>query len=188
MDKELLSLYESAQAFGKDSISVELRCNPISARFLSMSWVPALTKEAVAKDPELRNAYRDIMQAVPKEEVRLQRSLNTAEAAQIMYQLAMDLIDSQIVEDENGHKLQSTLIAQVLVECDEVFRVTDTETGRVLQGEADGKPRVVSHAVRLERVQTAYLTDGNNYSARIELGEWKITDWDDLLHGNVWYM
>ena len=79
--------------------------------------------------------------------------------------------------------LESTIIAQVAIHCREAFSVIDTGLGEVVQGDPDGKPIDVTHLVRFEMVVQASVQGGPS-----TLGKWQITDWDDLLDGNVWYM
>jgi hypothetical protein len=82
--------------------------------------------------------------------------------------------------------MESTVICQVLIHCDEIFCVKDAETGRLLQGHADEKFRRVVHLVRFEQTVTTHWTDsGGILPFRVEPGEWQITDIDDLLEGNL---
>ena len=86
---------------------------------------------------------------------------------------------------EDGYAvLESTVIAQVLVTCDEVFSVTDVATGMLLQG--NGTKQTVQHLVRLEVVvETRIPVEGKSTN---HVGSWQITDWDDLLGGNLWFV
>jgi hypothetical protein len=77
-------------------------------------------------------------------------------------------------------KMQMTIVAQVAVQCDEVFLVKDLESDTVLQGDANGEMTDVTHLVRFEIV-----VDIDSQTGKSEIGRWKITDWDDLLDGNV---
>jgi hypothetical protein len=82
---------------------------------------------------------------------------------------------------EQTGTIETTLFAEVFVYCDEVFRVTDLQTGALLQGYDDGKIRQVLHGVRLERLVSWTPETGKTK------GNWMITDIDDLLDGNCWY-
>lgn len=82
---------------------------------------------------------------------------------------------------------EHTVIMQVLVECDEVFSVTDLNNGKILQGHGDGKIRSIPHVVRLEAVLEV-RKDNEGSQEEWVLGKWQITDWDDLLEGNIWFV
>jgi hypothetical protein len=99
-------------------------------------------------------------------------------------------------------------VAQVSIQCKEIFIVRDSITGDVLQGVDDIQPRDVTHLVRFEmilretlineddvsnneeeskRKQGGQSNNNNDDDWEIELGRWQITDWDDLLDGNVFF-
>jgi len=75
-----------------------------------------------------------------------------------------------------------TVICQVLIHCKEIFWVKD-ETGRVLQGEESDVEKDVVHVVRFE-IPCRYSDSSRPY---FEPGSWVITDWDDLLKGNIYF-
>ena len=105
----------------------------------------------------------------------------------------------------NDGKAVITIVAQVSIQCKEIFIVRDIITGDVLQGVDDVEPRDVTHLVRFEMVLRETLIDEddeNNDDSKkkqkgqysnededweIEIGRWQITDWDDLLDGNVFF-
>jgi hypothetical protein len=92
---------------------------------------------------------------------------------------------AQFNRDERSAIMESTVIAQVLITCDEVFSVTDVATGMIMQGNGD-KQRV-SHLVRLEvSVKEHISPDGGK--PLFEIGSWQIVDWDDLEDGNIWFI
>jgi hypothetical protein len=88
------------------------------------------------------------------------------------------------IQDDVGI-LESTVIAQVLVTCDEKFSVTGVATGTLIQGNSD--TQTVTHLVRLEVVVQQKFTRGEG-NGTTEVGSWQIVDWDDLLGGNLWYV
>jgi hypothetical protein len=73
---------------------------------------------------------------------------------------------------------------QVLIECDEVFQVIDTKTGAVLQGTPDG---LVQRVVHLARFEVDVKTFGFWWLSKNEIGNWQLTDIDDLLGHATWY-
>jgi hypothetical protein len=81
--------------------------------------------------------------------------------------------------------VESTVICQVLVECDEVFRVKDLSTGATIQGYDDEKFRKVWHLVRMETVVETHPANGIIIPFEHRQGNWQITDIDDLLDGNL---
>jgi hypothetical protein len=83
---------------------------------------------------------------------------------------------------DNSPIMQMTIVAQVSIQCDEVFVVRDTETGDIVQGDANGNVNDVTHLVRFEIV-----VDMNAETGEVGIGNWQITDWDDLLDGNMFF-
>jgi hypothetical protein len=107
--------------------------------------------------------------------------------------------------------MSSTVICQVLIECDEVFWVKDLSTGAILQGggqEEEDIPTIttitttssmssssssskapfrrVVHLVRFEMVVD--VMDAPHHwilPFDMKLGRWQITDIDDHLKGNL---
>ena len=102
--------------------------------------------------------------------------------------------------------MSSTVICQVLIECDEVFWVKDLSTGAMLQGgwqeediptitttttttpssSSNAPFRRVVHLVRFEMVVD--VMDAPHrwiLPFDMKLGRWQITDIDDHLKGNL---
>jgi hypothetical protein len=151
LEERLRNMYKHAHASGRDQIQIHLQMQVTSTKLLSLMAVPYLTRE----DAKKSNVTPSISKVF--KEMR-----------------------SSSAEESPGNWFKKTVIAQVLVDCDEVFCVTDMRCGSVLQGYGDGKVRNVPHVVRLESV------------IDIEEGiavpkSWQITDWDDILGGNLWF-
>eukprot|EP00984_Skeletonema_dohrnii_P028354 scaffold18322_cov96-Skeletonema_dohrnii-CCMP3373.AAC.6 len=91
-----------------------------------------------------------------------------------------ELLETSAKLSDDGNGL-ITIIAQVSIHCREVFCVKDVATGEILQGYDDQNPRDVTHLVRFEIVVEDEL------EPELKVGRWQITDWDDLLDGNVWF-
>ncbi|CAB9498011.1 expressed unknown protein [Seminavis robusta] len=159
MEPNLYNLYSEAKKSGQNQIQVYLRTKPTRAQLHSLHALPALNRSMAKKHPLL---LREIEQA--------QSNSSTVSTVNMKQ---MD----RIVKETGT--LQTTVFAEVLVWCDEVFRVTNLETGALLQGYDDGKEREVVHGVRLEIVSTVVPRKGK--------ANWIITDIDDLLLGNTWY-
>jgi hypothetical protein len=160
MEARLLQLFADARQSGKSQIQVHLHSQPTHAKLHSLHALPALSRSLTKTHPQWVRDLQDGTTDITRGEhfgAHLKRAML-----------------------ENG-KIESTIFAEVLVYCDEIFRVTDLETGALLQGHDDGKFRQVVHGVRLERVATITADQGRT------LGNWMITDIDDLLDGNQWF-
>ena len=164
METKLQNLFASAHS-GKEQIEVHLKTKPTGAHLHSLHSLPALSRSIAAKHPSL---IRDI------EKARLTGD------PQLSGNKYIDAVAAEMGEDHRG-TIETTMFAEVLVYCDEVFCVRDLQTGAVVQGNEDGKARQVIHGVRMERVRTSTLGKGT------QLSNWMITDIDDLLDGNRWY-
>ena len=180
LQKQLRGLYQTARDHTRNKLQIKLRTEPLSAEIVSMFLVPFITRERVEKRPALRHAFRNVWVKLEEKEAELERRLgigeSTSKIAEELEKLAMKQADGQGM-------LESTIIAQVAIHCREAFSVIDTGLGEVVQGDPDGKPIDVTHLVRFEMVVQASVQGGPS-----TLGKWQITDWDDLLDGNVWYM
>lgn len=172
---ELLKLFEAARDYGKESLKVrlEVQVTPAetqSPQIMNLFVFPFLSREYNKKVPGHSRRYQRMIDAVA----------NNAwpEARPILDHIMSDWMERGFTE--------STVIAQVLIPCDEIFCVRDASTGDVIQGHGDEKVRRVVHLVRFEMVVRSYLkNDGSWFPVRSELGEWHITDIDDLLEGNL---
>lgn len=132
MEQKLYNLYESARESGKDQLQIRLSSKPTGAELYSLHALPMLSRSYAEKYPEKLEEYESMRS--PGYE-SLQKS--------------NEFMDHML--EETG-RMDTTLIAEVLVYCDEIFWVTDVQTGMLLQGHDDNKIRQVVHGVRLERV------------------------------------
>ena len=87
---------------------------------------------------------------------------------------------------------ETTIAAEVYLECEETFCVTDAETGVVLQGQAPAPPdgpalRRVGHVVTFEMTTRNRLDEQFPYFLRTDPGNWQMTDIDDLVSVKKWY-
>ena len=83
---------------------------------------------------------------------------------------------------ETGN-VESTVIAQVLVWCEETFYVKDATSGEVLQGVELNGTRKIPHLIRMETTVRTTKSDAGSF--RNEQGNWIITDIDDIADGNL---
>ena len=88
----------------------------------------------------------------------------------------------------NRQYIENTVIAQVLLPCYETFCVIDQHTNDIVQGSRRQRRKVV-HLVRFEMVTKTYIIQNDIYNRwfpfETELGQWIITDIDDVCNGNV---
>ena len=109
-------------------------------------------------------------------------------------QLSRDMMDNF----RNRGVSENTVVCQVLIPCKETFWVKDNSSSESESGGGDGdgggdiiqgdtKRRTVVHLVRFEQVTKTHIVNDAQgfFPFRHELGEWKITDIDDLCQGNL---
>jgi len=180
LEKELRGLYEAAHAYNTKKLRIKLATKPISAKISNLMLVPFLTRSDVQQTPDLRHSFQNIWMHIGRLEQNNGRPLTIREIFVQTMQELEKLASSQA--NKNRGVIESTIIAQVVVDCREIFLVKDTEIGRVIQGDASGEKNV-THLVRFEAVVRGRVDGGH-----LEMGSWQITDWDDLLDGNVWFM
>jgi hypothetical protein len=169
VEKKLRSLYESASQCGKEQIQVRLECKPTGdSSVINLFVFPFLSRRAMKREPGLKSKYEELLSIM-------------AVSPQSAFSVYKDLI--QDYQDKG--QVDSTVICQVLVECDEVFFVKDLSTGATIQGYDDGKFRKVWHLIRMEMVVETHPANGFILPFEHRPGNWQITDIDDLLDGNL---
>eukprot|EP00551_Chaetoceros_affinis_P009691 CAMPEP_0203677226 /NCGR_PEP_ID=MMETSP0090-20130426/27495_1 /ASSEMBLY_ACC=CAM_ASM_001088 /TAXON_ID=426623 /ORGANISM="Chaetoceros affinis, Strain CCMP159" /LENGTH=455 /DNA_ID=CAMNT_0050544057 /DNA_START=96 /DNA_END=1460 /DNA_ORIENTATION=+ len=180
LENSLICLYKSAHEHMKHRIKINLQSTPKSATIMSLITVPFLTREEVREKPALKHSFRNIWKGLRQGEVEKGSKLSYIE---IMNHIAheLDQLANKQMRRQGEAKMQVTIIAQVAIQCDEIFQVVDVETGDTVQGDSDGRVQEVTHLVRFEMVVNL---DGK--TGEIEIGTWQIVDWDDLLDGNIW--
>lgn len=162
MDEKLLSLYNTSLL--KDGTEILLQSRPYSAELLSLYCIPYISRSNIKNDTSLHEFYRNML-----EKRAIDRSPDLAK-------LRKDYLETGMME--------STVIAQILVWCNEKFYVKDGTSGFLLQGQEDTDDRQVPHLVRMEMtVKTE--KNGTNGSFRNTLDNWIITDIDDMMEGNL---
>jgi hypothetical protein len=137
---------------------VALKVQPLNYRLEHAYFIPIITRETCRRDPKLKALYEDLDKASPTNG---------------------DDIRSQIlalVERSGTTRHTITIVADVSVECQERFVITDKATGTIVAGQ--DQEHVVVHLVRFEMLVTKLRT----------FGKWIISDWDDMLDGNVWHL
>ena len=188
IEENLRTLYQSAHECGRGQLQVHLQMRPTSAKLVSAFVVPYLTREEVKLNPSKRNTYRNMYTRLVDEERDLGREISLFETGKFVAEEIRELARNEVELYDDYASLESTVVVQVLVHCDEVFSVTDVASGAILQGHGDGKIRNVPHLVRLEAVLETKQSFEGRGRPETEVGPWQITDWDDLLEGNIWFL
>ncbi|GAX12672.1 hypothetical protein FisN_13Lh143 [Fistulifera solaris] len=168
---KLRKLYESAHQSGKDQLRIRLEMNPTGRCILyNLFCFPFLTRKMVEGDSVLRSLLQGlVVDGVFRADYPVVNSI---------YQ---HILPS---DDQVPDYVTTTVEMQVLIECDEVFQVIDSKTGAVLQGTPDGS---VQRVVHLARFEVDVKTYGFCWLSKNEIGNWQLTDIDDLLGHATWY-
>src|SRR6056300_274913 len=145
VEDNLRSLFQDAREYGKDQIQVRLDCKPKSAHFVNLFVFPFLSRNLLRLQPEIKDKYGqllDFMGTNPRD--------------------AMPIYNEFVAEFGERQWTEHTVIAQVLVPCEEVFWVKDLQTDAVIQGVHSETPRTVSHLVRMEMVVRSTMESSNH--------------------------
>jgi len=159
LQETLLSQYAP---FDRTTHDLQLKIQPMSYELEHAFVIPVITREAIAKDSTLLDLYHDLDQSI---------IANSSSYDDVKEQV------EDLIQKSGGSRTTFTLVVDLSVECREQFCVTEKESGKVVQGSKDGE-NVVLHLVRFEMVLTKLQT----------FGSWIISDWDDMLDGNVWHL
>lgn len=192
LDPALLSLYQPIKSSSTSPpLNILLDMQIESARLENLHVIPFLTRDDVKHHPQYQFALRKIMLNISYNQ---SRGMSWSSAiSNAVNQL--DELEETLKREETkltGKKAEEydasfTIVAQVLVKCQERFRVVDVNTGTVIQGHPEAKPQTVCHLVRFEMVQKVKFRDSVRGNSQLKESPWKITDWDDLLEGNLWH-
>jgi len=188
LESKLRKLYEASHEFGKDQLRIVLQTEPVHCELVSLLFVPYITRQAIHDAPSLRHSFRNMVREVEKRSIDENgQKTGFVHLVKEALKIFEEFVNSRAQYDRNDGSvtLESTVIAQVLIECDEVFSVTDVATGMLLQG--NGEMQRVYHLVRLEVVVKERLTQGGGKTT-FEVESWQIVDWDDLEDGNIWFI
>lgn len=158
VDRKLSSLYQSARESGKDQIQVRLECK--------------LIKDDPRLTPLMVNTFifpfltRKLLKDTPEAgKAYMELLQNPSVPGATKFLQSFDDLDA----------IDHTVICQVVVPCEEVFWVKHLASGEILQGIEDEEFRFVWHLIRMEM----------EISSSLETRNWKLTDIDDLLGGNL---
>lgn len=186
LETNLQSIYRSAHLATKSKLNIHLECQPKSAHLISLFTVPLITREEVTQTPSLQNLYPDLYRKLlskTMEEIELSDGRSDGLSLRQVYAEMKEFVEDKVEKQDDVGVIQMTVVAQAVIECDEVFYVRDVESGAIVQGDDDGKIKEVPHLVRFEMVVNWDWQQG-----KLQTNSWQITDWDDLLDGNIWYL
>jgi hypothetical protein len=142
----------------------KLKLQPLNYELEHAYVIPVLTRDAVARDPSLLQLYQQLDESI---------IANASSYDEVKNQV------EELIEKAGNSRQTFTLVVDVSIECLEDFAVTEKDSGQVVAGQvADQEQQTVLHLVRFEMLITKIHT----------LGSWIISDWDDMLDGNVWHL
>jgi len=159
----------------KQRLEMRLKMSPYDAKFITLYAIPYLSRRNAKTDPALVTLYREMLNSSSKKR------------ATYLSQLRQEHL-------ENKGYMESTIIAQCLVWCDELFYVKDLETGQILQGKkgdqnspSSSDALVIQKTPHLIRMERTVITKRDLSTGFFENDQqnWIITDIDDLLGGNL---
>ena len=184
-DEKVIELYESsikevmktvnidsiANSDSKQYFKLRLKMIPYDYQFITLYAIPYLSRRNAKSDPNLLTFYREMLDK------------SSGERAPYLSQLRLEHLEGK------GY-MESTIIAQVLLWCNEIFYVQDTRTGEIVQGQNEEdssttpEMQQIPHLVRMERTVIT-KRDPTTGKFKNEQEDWIITDIDDLLDGNL---
>jgi len=159
-------------------LEVRLKMVVYDTELISLYAIPYLSRRNAKEDPELLKFYREML------------GKPSAARASYLSKLRQEHLDNK------GH-MESTVIAQCIVWCDELFYVKDLTTGQILQGQKEqhsgekeidlattAESKKIPHLVRMERTVIT-KRDPISGTFQNEQQDWIITDIDDIVGGNL---
>jgi hypothetical protein len=162
--EKVIDLYSAAKGSIAKETEVCLKTYPHTTELVSLYAMPYISRDNIKNDKALLSFYRELM------------SMSAIDRPTKLTKLRNEKLEAGIME--------STVIAQVLVWCNEIFFVKDVESGKILQGSDQHETaRNVCHLLRME--STVKTTKDPHGSFKNIQGDWIITDIDDLLGGNL---
>jgi len=182
---KLAKLFESARKFGKDSLQVKLDVQPIIYNNSNSDSTTNDDYGSVEDNDGLNHLGLDGPKIVSWFVFPfLSRNMIADNKESESLQLSRDMMD----DFRNRGVSENTVVCQVLIPCKETFWVKDNSSelgGDIIQG--DTKRRTAVHLVRFEQVTKTYIVNDARgfFPFRHKLGEWQITDIDDLCQGNL---
>ena len=148
-------------------LEITLKMKPIDSELWRLFCFPFLSRKSVEEDPGRKKEYYDLFE------------ISRTYGARAFFQHFWGFADK--VLEERG-TMETTIVADVLVDTIEVFQVRDLTENKIIQG--DGKERTVRHAVRME-LDVGMVVDENDEHYYYQKN-WRISDFDDLFGNHSW--
>eukprot|EP00527_Entomoneis_sp_CCMP2396_P009789 CAMPEP_0198136798 /NCGR_PEP_ID=MMETSP1443-20131203/394_1 /TAXON_ID=186043 /ORGANISM="Entomoneis sp., Strain CCMP2396" /LENGTH=411 /DNA_ID=CAMNT_0043798075 /DNA_START=13 /DNA_END=1248 /DNA_ORIENTATION=+ len=194
MPRPIRQVFESAHEKSGKHLRIQLEITPKQSAFHRLFGLPFVSRQKVETDKDfLLNIF-------------FKRDKMTDEYVVADQSHAINTYLSHITghQSRGETKIKTTVAAEVLVICDEIFKVWDAETGELLQGSSseeeskDAKTsgddddiflgREVAHVVTMERDFEIEIKDGFPYNFDyVSKSNWQITDIDDSTGPQKWY-
>ena len=178
--KDPSSTTTSKSPGGPPPYQITLETTPLNAQIETLYFVPVLTRQHVDAKSHFKGSFQKLLAELAYK--RHFEQSNFMELIQHFHDAIFHLNERLPKKWYDADCYAVTIVAQVSILCSERFQVKHVETGEILQGSHDGKEQDVVHLVRFEMVNIV-----NEHGNLVEMGSWQITDWDDLLDGNVWF-
>lgn len=177
----LRNLYRVAHQSGRDQLRIRLEMVPNGPiRLRNLFCIPTISRSLTSRNRSVHEKLRTIAEYLRDGSVPFR----------LVNEVMHDALNDKI-ENGNGGPVtfDTTVEMQVLMRFDEIFCVTDAETGVVLQGSPEGES--VYHLARFETtVETEVDFRGTLFLPRVSskrIDGWKLVDIDDLLGYKTWY-
>lgn len=146
---------------------ITLKFKAVDSELWRISCFPFLSRKAVEEQPSLRKEYFELLE------------ISRKEGANAFFRSFWAFADKML---ERRGTLETTIAADVIIDCSEVFAVRDLTNRKIVQG--DGEQRIVRHTIRME-LDVGMMVDENENSSYYQ-GDWRITDIDDLVDNKEW--
>jgi len=169
LEKNLVDVYKNAITNAKKRYQIRLQTRPLFGKLVSINFIPL---SRLHDTPDIKRNYRKLL-----------KKLESLENNESVTSVDEEILELSATIQKRGAPFHSTIIAQVSFQCKEIFWVKEIETGQVIQGDEQNLEKDVVHMVRFEIPITHYDSKMHLW----ESGSWQITDWDDLIDGNVFF-
>jgi len=172
LEQLFLSFYRKShavdQADDPQPMEITLEMTPVDAELHRLICFPFLSRKASEQDDTRRQDYFRMFELIRED------------GPQAFFQRFWDFADR--MQAERG-VLETTVMADVIVDCIEVFQVKDLTSNKSIQG--DGIERTVRHVIRME-LDVTWIEDESADGGDWEIGNWRVADIDDQLEGKSW--
>lgn len=168
-EEEVYKRFKDAYAkiHSNPHLEMTLKMKPIDSELWRIGCFPFLSRKAVQEDPDNKKEYYQMLE------------ISKIRGMRVFFEHFWAFADKILAERGT---METTIFADVIVDCIEVFQVRDLTNNTIVQG--DGTERTVRHVVRME-LDIGMVVDENDehYSYK---GNWRIADIDDIFDNSQW--